>query len=76
MLIYIAVMVTLTFILFGLDVAVTVAISRKKIDNWMRERSDEEVTAAAEREKKDLMDEGIENIMSYSVNGKTGFERD
>lgn len=76
MLIYIAVMVTLTFILFGLDVAVTVAISRKKIDSWMRERSDEEVTAAAEREKKDLMDEGIENIMSYSVNGKTGFERD
>lgn len=74
MLIYIAVMVTLTFILFCLDLAVTVAISRKKIDSWMRERSDAEVTAAAEREKKDLMDEGIENIMSYSVNGKTGFE--
>lgn len=28
----------------------------------------------AEKEGRDLMNEGFENIMGYSVNGKTGFE--
>ncbi len=32
---------------------------------------------AVEREmKRDFMDEGFENIMSYSVNGKNGFDDD
>jgi hypothetical protein len=38
----------------------------------------EDVTDAAvekaQKELRDRMDEGIENIMTYEVNGKTGFE--
>lgn len=30
--------------------------------------------AKAQKEQRDRMDEGIENIMTYEVNGKTGFE--
>lgn len=36
-------------------------------------RTDKAVEQAQERQR-DLMNEGIENIMTYSVNGKTGFE--
>lgn len=39
-----------------------------------KERKTEEVV---EREmKRDFMDEGFENIMSYSVNGRNGFDDD
>lgn len=41
------------------------------------ERTDAAVEREMERDKASRnIDEGIANIMSYSVNGKTGFEQD
>lgn len=40
------------------------------------DRAVEKAAAEEEAKKKDLIDEGIDNILLYSVNGKTGFERD
>lgn len=41
------------------------------------ERTDRQVELAMEESQRpDPMDEGFENIMRFSVNGKTGFERD
>ena len=43
-----------------------------------REKENEKkADEAVEREmKRDFMDEGFENIMSYSVNGRNGFDDD
>lgn len=41
------------------------------------ERTDRQVDLAVEESQRpDPMDEGFENIMRFSVNGKTGFEQD
>ena len=40
------------------------------------ELTDRAVETVAEAQKKDLIDEGIDNILLFSVNGKTGFEQD
>ena len=41
------------------------------------ERADRQVELAVEESQRpDPMDEGFENIMRFSVNGKTGFEQD
>lgn len=41
------------------------------------ERTDRQVELAVEESQRpDPMDEGFENIMRFSVNGKTGFEQD
>lgn len=40
------------------------------------EQAVEKAAAEEEAKKKDLIDEGIDNILLYSVNGKTGFEQD
>ena len=40
------------------------------------ERNEQAVETAAAEQKKDLIDEGIDNILLFSVNGKTGFEQD
>lgn len=44
-----------------------VAAERKSVE-------DDEEREAVEAAKKDPIDEGIENILRFSVNGKTGFE--
>ena len=40
------------------------------------EDRNEQAVETAAAEKKDLIDEGIDNILLFSVNGKTGFEQD
>lgn len=64
----------MSFILVALllvNISVTAAVYCKLCLPSKAERTD----AAVEREmEKGSVDEGFENIMRYSVNGKTGFE--
>ena len=64
----------MSFILVALllvNISVTAAVYCKLCLPSREERTD----AAVEREmEKGSVDEGFENIMRYSVNGKTGFE--
>ena len=50
------------------NISVTATVYYKLFAPSAEERTD----AAVEKE---MMDEGFENIMTFSVNGKTGFEK-
>lgn len=54
--------------------AVRVAVDCRKLEKiWFREERPTEADGERE-EKPGKMDEGFENIMTYAVGGKTGFE--
>lgn len=68
----ITVLVLLTMILL-----IVAAVFAKVCLPSEEERTDSAVEREMERDKASHnIDEGIANIMSYSVNGKTGFEQD
>lgn len=68
----ITVLVLLTMILL-----IVAAVFAKVCLPSEEERTDSAVEREMERDKASRnIDEGIANIMSYSVNGKTGFEQD
>lgn len=68
----ITVLVLLTLILL-----IAAAVFAKVCLPSEEERTDAAVEREMERDKASRnIDEGIANIMSYSVNGKTGFEQD
>lgn len=68
----ITVLVLLTLILL-----IAAAIFAKVCLPSEEEKTDAAVEREMERDKASRnIDEGIANIMSYSVNGKTGFEQD
>lgn len=68
----ITVLVLLTLILL-----IAAAIFAKVCLPSEKEKTDAAVEREMERDKASRnIDEGIANIMSYSVNGKTGFEQD
>ena len=56
-----------------LDLVVTAATYRRLFSPSEEERNERAVEKAMEQ-RQDPMDEGFENIMRFSVNGKTGFE--
>lgn len=60
------------------DLAMTAALYHKLVRPSEEERNEAAVEEAMRQEaaKADPMDEGFENIMRFSVNGKTGFELD
>lgn len=51
----------------------TVLLYRRATRHDEEESADEAVEAAIKKER-DLMSEGLDNIMLFSVNGKTGME--
>lgn len=59
-----------------LDLAVTAATYRRLFSPSEEERNERAVEKAMEQAAADPIDEGFENIMRFSVNGKTGFERE
>lgn len=78
MLQYIAFAVTAVMILSALEAAVLLWYFAKQFRK-AAERKSEDKADAAMHEGKDgsrEFDEGFENIMRFSVNGKTGFERE
>lgn len=81
MLIYIAVIVTAVFALDVYRAVTCFAEDRKHLRKMQTERTEKavaraEAERAEEKEARDKIDEGIENIMTFSVGGKTGFEGD
>jgi hypothetical protein len=56
------------------DVVLTLAVYRRMTRNDAERELDERVVEAALKAEKDLMSEGLDNIMLFSVNGKTGME--
>lgn len=64
-------------VLLTLNLLIAAAIFAKVCLPSEEERTEREVEREMERDKASRnIDEGIANIMSYSVNGKTGFEQD
>lgn len=63
-------------LLLVLDLAVTVHLSHRILAPSEEERNERAVELAMEKAAADPMDEGFENIMRFSVNGKTGFEQE
>lgn len=62
-------------LLMVLDLAVTVHLSLRLLTPGEEERNERAVEQAM-KAAADPMDEGFENIMRFSVNGKTGFEQE
>ena len=61
----------------AVDLLLTAAVFVKTCLPAPAERADRKVELAVEESQRpDPMDEGFENIMRFSVNGKTGFEKD
>ena len=61
----------------AVDLLLTAAVFVKTCLPTPDERTDRQVELAVEESQRpDPMDEGFENIMRFSVNGKTGFEQD
>lgn len=58
-----------------LDLGVTAATYHRLFSPSEEERNERAVEKAMEQ-MQDPMDEGFENIMRFSVNGKTGFEQE
>lgn len=56
------------------DAVLTLAVYRRMTRNDAERELDERVAEAALKAEKDLMSEGLDNIMMFSVNGKTGME--
>ena len=71
MLIYIAIIATITCVAVVAD---AVMHFPGKLEAFKRMRTDRKVQDAKEQEEADRFNEGVENIMSFAVNGKTGFE--
>ena len=63
----------LVLLLLVLDLAVTAGLYCRMCLPSREERNERAVEKAMEH-RQDPMDEGFENIMRFSVNGKTGFE--
>lgn len=64
-------------VLLTLNLLFVAAVFAKVCLPSEEERTDAAVEREMERDKASRnIDEGIANIMSYSVNGKTGFEQD
>lgn len=64
-------------ILSALNVALTAGLLVKLLvpsEEQRNERKAEQAMADSAQREKDAMDEGFDNIMRFSVNGKTGFE--
>lgn len=66
----------LLLLVAALDLAVTVRLYCRLLLPSEEERNERAVTEAMEQAAADPIDEGFENIMRFSVNGKTGFETD
>lgn len=66
----------LVLLLLSLNLAATVRLSCKLLLPGEEERNERAVEKAMEQAAADPIDEGFENIMRFSVNGKTGFERE
>lgn len=72
---YLAIIATLLLIAVCADTGILVYLLRGKMARRSKEKTDEKVEQAEEERRKDkAFDEGFENIMRFSVNGKTGFE--
>jgi len=58
------------------EIVLTCITISDKLERRKKDRTDKIVEEAQNERSsvKDAIDEGIENIMSYSVNGRTGFE--
>ena len=64
-------------VLLTLNLLFVAAVFAKVCLPSEKEKTDAAVEREMERDKASRnIDEGIANIMSYSVNGKTGFEQD
>ena len=63
----------LILLLVGADIAMTTALFLRVTRNDAEQELDESVEKAMKRER-DMMSEGLDNIMMFSVNGKTGME--
>ena len=64
-------------VLLTLNLLIVAAVFAKVCLPSEEEKTDAAVEREMERDKaRRNIDEGIANIMSYSVNGKTGFEQD
>lgn len=61
-------------LLLLLNLAVTLRLYCKLLLPDERERNERAVEQAMKESAADPMDEGFDNIMRFSVNGKTGFE--
>ncbi len=59
---------------FLADFVMTALLFRKICVKSAEEKNDEAVEAALDELRMASIDEGFQNIMSYSVNGATGFE--
>lgn len=75
MLIYIAIIATISYITICFCTALSIFVSKKKLRRYAEDRREEIVAKSKEAKDAHLMDEGFDNIMRYSVNGSTGFER-
>ena len=66
-------LILLLFVLFltAADTVLLALVFLRLYSNAAEERLDREVEHHLSRDK---MEQGIENIMTFSVNGKTGFE--
>ena len=47
-----------------------------RLERRARDRGEDRVADRGEEEKPDPMDEGFENLMRFSVRGRTGLERE
>ena len=56
------------------DAVLTLAVYRRVTRNDAERELDERVVEAALKAEKDVMSEGLDNIMLFSVNGKTGMQ--
>ena len=63
----------LILLLVGANIAMTTALFLRVTRNDAEQELDESVEKAMKRER-DMMSEGLDNIMMFSVNGKTGME--
>lgn len=67
-------------LLSALNALLTVGLCTRCFKAQADRRTEEQVQEAmdeeAEKARRDELDEGFQNIMTYSVNGKTGFDGD
>ena len=79
MLQYIALAVTVVLILSAIETAVLLWYCARQFKKAAERKAENEADAAMHEGKdgsSQEFDEGFENIMRFSVNGKTGFERE
>lgn len=63
------------FIMNAILVTAAAMYAADIFEKRVEEKTEETVERAMEEDKKDVFDEGFENIMSFSINGVNGFER-